>query len=144
MGTPQHLMRANFNAPFSIACGVDIVEIEAISRSIKVGGERFLQRVYTPGELAYCRGRLPQLAARFAAKEAASKALGTGMRGINWHDIEVISNRRGRPSIILSGKAARIAGCLHYYDWEISISHSQLFAIAFVTSSRKIREMEVY
>ena len=136
METSRQHMGANFNAPCSITCGVDIVEIESISRSIKVGGERFLQRVYTPSELAYCRGRLPQLAARFAAKEAASKALGTGMRGISWHDIEVVSNRRGRPFIVLSGKAARIAERLHLYDWRISISHSPSFAIAFVTSSR--------
>lgn len=132
----QQLMGTDFNAPCSIACGVDIVEIESIARSIKVGGERFLQRVYTPAELAFCRGRLPQLAARFAAKEAASKALGTGMRGISWHDIEVVSNKRGRPFILLSGRAARIAERLHLRDWKISISHSQLFAIAFVISSR--------
>lgn len=137
MAMSQHRLGADFNAPCSIACGVDIVEIESIARSIKVGGERFLQRVYTPAELAYCRGRLPQLAARFAAKEAASKALGTGMRGISWHDIEVISNKRGRPFIVLSGRAARIAECLQLCDWEISISHSQLFAIAFVISSRE-------
>ena len=133
----QQLMGTDFNAPFSIACGVDIVEIEAIARSIKVGGERFLQRVYTPAELTFCRGRLPQLAARFAAKEAASKALGTGMRGISWHDFEVASNKRGRPFILLSGQAARIAERLHLHDWKISISHSQLFAIAFVISSRQ-------
>lgn len=133
----EHLMGRDFNAPCSIACGVDIVEIEAIARSIKVGGERFLQRVYTPAELTFCRGRLPQLAARFAAKEAASKALGTGMRGISWHDIEVASNKRGRPFILLSGRAARIAERLHLHDWKISISHSQSFAIAFVISSRQ-------
>lgn len=137
METSRPPMRAIFYASCSTTCGVDIVEIESISRSIKVGGERFLQRVYTPEELAYCKGRLPQLAARFAAKEAASKALGTGMRGISWHDIEVVSNRRGRPFIILSGRAARIAERLHLCDWKISISHSPLFAIAFVTSSRR-------
>ena len=131
----EQLTAKDCNAPCSITCGVDIVEIEAIAQSIKVGGERFLQRVYTPAELAFCRGRLPQLAARFAAKEAASKALGTGMRGISWHDIEVVSNKRGRPFILLSGRAAKIAQRLHLHDWKISISHSQLFAIAFVTSA---------
>jgi holo-[acyl-carrier protein] synthase len=133
---PKQLTAKYCNVSCSITCGVDIVEITAIAQSIKVGGERFLQRVYTPAELAFCRGRLPQLAARFAAKEAASKALGTGMRGISWHDIEVVSNKRGRPSILLSGRAARIAERLHLHDWTISISHSQSFAIAFVTSSR--------
>ncbi len=133
----QQLMGTDLNAPCSIACGVDIVEIESIAQSIKIGGERFLQRVYTPAELAFCRGRLPQLAARFAAKEAASKALGTGMRGINWHDIEVVSNKRGRPFLLLSGRASRIAERLHLRDWKISISHSPSFAIAFVISSRE-------
>ncbi len=135
METSRQPIGVNLIAPCSITCGVDIVEIESIARSIKVGGERFLQRVYTPGELTYCKGRLPQLAARFAAKEAASKALGTGMRGISWHEIEVVSNRRGRPFIVLSGRAARIAHRLRLCDWKISISHSPLFAIAFVTSS---------
>ncbi len=132
----QQLMGTDFNAP-SIACGVDIVEIESIARSLKVGGERFLQRVYTPAELEFCRGRLPQLAARFAAKEAASKALGIGMRGINWHDFEVVSNKRGHPFILLSGRAAKIAERLHLRNWKISISHSHLFAIAFVISTRE-------
>ena len=121
--------------PFSVVCGVDIVEIESIGRSIKFGGDHFLQRVYTHGEIAFCRGRLPQLAARFAAKEAVSKALGTGMRDISWHDIEVVSNKRGRPSISLSGRAAILAERLHLYDWQISISHSPSFAIAFIIST---------
>lgn len=123
------------NTSFSIVCGVDVVEIESIDRSIKVGGDQFLNRIYTLAELAFCQGRLPQLAARFAAKEAVSKALGTGMRGISWHDIEVVSNKRGRPSISLSGRAAMIAERLHLFDWEISISHSPSFAIAFVVST---------
>src|SRR5260370_36768680 len=118
-----------------MGCGVDIVEIESIARSIKVGGERFLQRVYTPAELAFCRGRLPQLAARFAAKEAVSQALGTGMRGISWHDIEVVSNKRGRPFILLSGLAARIAERLHLRDWQIRLFHSQFFPRALAISS---------
>lgn len=134
-----HQLSSNLNSPFSIACGVDIVEIESIDRSIKVGGDQFLHRVYTSAELAFCKGRLPQLAARFAAKEAVSKALGTGMRGISWHDIEVVSNKHGRPSISLGGRAAILAERLHLYDWKISISHSPSFAIAFVVSTcRKV------
>lgn len=131
----SQLSNSDPNSPFSVVCGVDIVEIDSIGRYIKVGGDRYLQRVCTPAELAFCQGRLPQLAARVAAKEAVSKALGTGMRGISWHDIEVISNKRGRPSISLSGRAAILAERLHLYDWKISISHSPSFAIAFVIST---------
>lgn len=128
----------SINISPTITCGVDIVEIEAIARSIKMGGERFLQRVYTSSELAFCKGRLPQLAARFAAKEAVSKALGTGMRGISWHEIEVVSNKRGRPFISLSGRASAIAERLRLSDWNISLSHSQTSAIAFVVSVRQL------
>ncbi len=122
-------------ATFScIACGVDIVEIEDIAQSIKVGGEQFLQRVYTQSELMFCNGRLPQLAARFAAKEAVSKVLGTGMRGISLHDIEIVSNRRGRPSICLNGRAAAKAQRLRLQEWNVSLSHTKSFAVAFVVS----------
>lgn len=131
----RQLSSSDPNSLFSMVCGVDIVEIESIDQSIRVGGDQFLNRVYTSAELAFCRGRLPQLAARFAAKEAVSKALGTGMRGISWHDIEVVSNKRGHPSISLNGRAAILAERLHFYDWQISISHSPSFAIAFVIST---------
>src|SRR6266852_3767924 len=103
MEVTHQLSNGDPGSPLSVVCGVDIVEIESIGQSIEVGGDRFLQKIFTPAELAFCRGRLPQLAARFAAKEAASKALGTGIRGISWHDIQVVSNKRGRPSITLSG-----------------------------------------
>jgi holo-[acyl-carrier protein] synthase len=135
MSINPQLFGSDPNSPFSIVCGVDIVEIESVDRSIKVGGDHFLQRVYTPAELAFCQERLPQLAARLAAKEATSKALGTGIRGISWHDIEVVSNKRGRPFISLTGRAATIAARLHLHDWKISISHSPSFAIAFVIST---------
>ena len=72
-------------------------------------GERFLRRIYTADELAYCRGRAPQLASRFAAKEAVMKALGTGRRGVDWSDIEVVRRRGGRPNIQLHGRAYKVA-----------------------------------
>ncbi len=134
MEITHQLSSSDPKSPFSVVCGVDIVEIESIDRYIKAGRDRYLQRIFTPAELAFCRGRLPQLAARVAAKEAVSKVLGTGMRGISWHDIEVVSNKRGCPSIFLSGRAATLAERLHLYDWKISISHSPSFAIAFVVS----------
>jgi holo-[acyl-carrier protein] synthase len=136
MEITRQLSSSDPKSPFSVVCGIDIVEIESIDRYIKAGEDRYLQRVFTSAELAFCRGRLPQLAARVAAKEAVSKALGTGIRGgISWHDIEVVSNKRGRPSISLSGRAAILAERLHLYDWKISISHSPSFAIAFVVST---------
>ena len=69
--------------------GIDIVEIPRIKGALERWGERFLQRIYTSQEIAYCRGRAPQLASRFAAKEAVMKALGTGIRGVGWREVEV-------------------------------------------------------
>ena len=71
--------------------------------------ERFLRRVFTPEEVAFCRGRVPELAARFAAKEAVMKALGTGARGLAWREIEVLPNQRGKPLVYLHGLARRSA-----------------------------------
>lgn len=86
--------------------GADLIEVQRIKRALTRWGDRFLNRVYTPGEIQYCtRKKFPEisLAARFAAKEAAMKALGTGLSGgINWKDFEVIRGPRGRPEIRLS------------------------------------------
>jgi holo-[acyl-carrier protein] synthase len=86
--------------------GVDAVEIDRIARSLERFGERFLRRVYTEREVFYCRGRVPELAVRFAAKEAISKALGTGIRGIVWREMEILPDRRGKPLVYLHGAAA--------------------------------------
>ena len=79
--------------------GVDIIEIERIKKVSEQYGDRFHNRIFTEIELAYCRGRAPQMASRFAAKEAAMKALGTGTKGIGWKDIE-IKRQRGLPPYI--------------------------------------------
>jgi len=89
-----------------IVVGVDLIEITRVKRVLTRYGDRFLARVFTPAEIRYCRGRLPELAVRFAAKEAVSKALGVGMRiiardGIDWRDVEVIGDRRGKPLVHL-------------------------------------------
>jgi holo-[acyl-carrier protein] synthase len=76
------------------AVGIDIIELDRVADVISRHGDRFLNRVYTPDEIAHCRGRISELAARFAAKEAVMKALGTGIRGVGWRDIEVLPNRR--------------------------------------------------
>lgn len=121
-----------------LSVGVDIVEVERLSGILRRWGQRFLDRVYTPREQAFCRGRIPELAARFAAKEAISKALGTGIvgrGGVNWLDMEVLPNRRGKPLVYLHGRAQRRAEELGLTQWAISLSHERTMAIAFVAAS---------
>jgi holo-[acyl-carrier protein] synthase len=121
----------------ALSVGVDVVELARLQRAVDRFGDRFLTRVYTPEELAYARRRLPELAARFAAKEAVSKALGVGMRhlsaeGIDWHDVEVLPGLRGKPVLRLSGRARDLAEELGLHEWAISLSHEQDRALAFV------------
>jgi len=118
-----------------LSVGVDITEIPRVARALERWGERFVRRVYTPSEAAHCRGRVPELAVRFAAKEAVSKALGTGMVGINWTEIEVLSDARGKPLVTLHGHALARARELGLEEWSISLSHSCDAAIAFVVAS---------
>jgi len=120
-----------------LSVGVDIIEIERIKQVLQRHGERFLRRVYTEAEIAYCRGRVPQLAARFAAKEAASKALGTGivgLGGIFWREVEVLPDARGKPLVHLHGRAQDRAQSLGLNEFAISLSHSQEYAVAFVVA----------
>jgi holo-[acyl-carrier protein] synthase len=118
-----------------LSVGVDIVEIGRIRRALERWGERFSGRLYTPGEVAYCRGRVPELAARFAAKEAISKALGTGMVGVSWNEMEVLADRRGKPLVRLHGKALARAEELGLGEWAISLSHTDDHAVAFVVAT---------
>lgn len=111
--------------------GVDIIEIPRIARAVERWGERFLQRIYTPQEIAYARGRAPQLAARFAAKEAVMKALGTGIRGVSWKEIEVVRERGQAPTIRLTGRALHRAQHLGIIRFALSLSHGRELAIAF-------------
>ena len=115
--------------------GVDIVELARVERAVQRHGHRFLRRVYTEAELAYCRGDVARLAARWAAKEAMSKALGTGWRGIEWRELEVVREPSGRPTVALHGRAQAIAENLGLKQWELSLSHSESCAIAFVIAS---------
>jgi holo-[acyl-carrier protein] synthase len=115
-----------------LTTGVDIIEIPRVRQVIERYGQRFLDRVYTPGEIAYCRGRPPNLAARFAAKEATMKALGTGTRGVGWKDVEVVRHESGAPSIQLHGRAKRRAQRLGVLEVSLSLSHCQEYAVAFV------------
>src|SRR5712691_11795787 len=118
--------------PTKFAAGVDIIEIDRVADVIARHGDRFLQRIYTPDEIAHCRGRVSELAARFAAKEAVMKALGTGVRGIGWREIEVLPNRRGNPLVLLHGNARRRADALGLSTIDISLSHSRDYAVASV------------
>ena len=113
--------------------GVDIMELERIEKAVARWDDRFLLRVYTPGELAYCRGRISSLAGRWAAKEAIAKALGTGWsRGIRWVDLEVVRLPGGPPTVSLHGRAQAYAEAQGIQHWSLSLSHSRDYAVAFV------------
>jgi len=99
-------------------------------------GERFLRRVYTERERERYRDRPNELAARFAAKEATSKALGTGIIGIHWREMEILPNRRGKPVLILHGEAAARARRLGLTSFSVSLTHSRTDAMAFVVGVR--------
>ncbi len=114
------------------AVGIDTIQIPRVQHVLDRHGERFLKRVYTPEEVAFCRGRVPELAARFAAKEAVMKALGTGVRGIGWREIEVLANARGKPLVLLHGKAMQRADEIGMREVEISLSHERDLTIAMV------------
>ncbi|MGC9360894.1 MAG: holo-ACP synthase [Anaerolineae bacterium] len=118
-----------------LAAGVDIIEISRIARVVQRYDQRFLRKVYTPAEIAFCRGRVPELAVRFAAKEAISKALGTGIFCISWTEMEVLSDHRGKPEVELHGRALARAQELGLTEWAISLSHSDGNAIAFCVAS---------
>lgn len=110
--------------------GVDIIEISRIRGTIDRWGQRFLERIYTKAELELCRNRAPELAVRFAGKEAVMKALGTGRKGVSWRDIEILSNRRNAPLVFLHGRARARARRLGMDDIAISLSHSREYAVA--------------
>jgi len=112
--------------------GVDIIEIDRISKVIERWGETFLARVFTPSELNLYRRKDSSLAARFAAKEAVLKSLGACDRGISWQDIEVLAETNGKPAVFLHGKAQAAARDLAIVDLAVSLSHSEDYAVAFV------------
>jgi len=120
-------------APISV--GIDIVEIARLEGALARWGERFLHRVYTSAELSFCRGRVPELAARFAAKEAISKALGTGLRGLSWREMEILPDARGKPEVYLHGRAADRAAELGLRHFAISLSHERAYAVAIVMAT---------
>lgn len=139
MSTAWQLPGQRFDPAVGLSVGVDVVELERLQRAIDRFGHRFLARIYTAEELIYARHRVPELAARFAAKEAVSKALGVGMRhlsaqGISWHEVEVLSDQRGKPVLRLSGRARELSEELGLYEWAVSLSHERDRALAFVVA----------
>ncbi len=119
-----------------VGTGIDIAEVPRIRRSIERFGDRFLRRIFTENEIRYCESkanRFERYAARFAAKEAAMKALGTGWNhGVRWRDCEVARMPGGRPTMAFHGKAAEFAAKLGVKNAALSISHTAEQAIAQV------------
>lgn len=119
-----------------VGTGIDIAEVPRIAESIERFGDRFIQRVFTNGEIQYCdskANRTERYAARFAAKEAAMKALGTGWNhGVRWRDVEVYREPGRRPTIRFHGKAAEFATKMNAKNVSLSISHTKEQAIASV------------
>jgi len=116
-----------------IAIGVDLCDVQRLNKIINEHGERFLKKVYTTGEITYCAIKSDEgaaYAARFAAKEALLKAIGTGLRdGINWKDIEVVNDELGKPEFKLYGKTSSVIGNRRVM---VSLSHTHEYAVAFV------------
>jgi holo-[acyl-carrier-protein] synthase len=119
-----------------VGTGIDIAEVPRMRKSIERFGLRFLQRIYTEGEMRYCdskANRMERYAARFAAKEAAMKALGTGWNhGVRWRDCEVVRMPGGRPTMQFHGRAGEFAAKLGVRNTALSISHTEEQAIAQV------------
>ena len=114
----------------NVAVGIDIIEVDRVSKVYQRHGERFLKRVFTDAEVRQCRGKPTRLAGRFAAKEAISKALGTGLRGVAWREMEIVQLRSGRPTVTLHGNAKRRAELLGISAFDVSIADLKAFSIA--------------
>lgn len=114
--------------------GVDLIEISRIEEVIARHGRHYLERIYTSAELEQCGKRAESLAGRFAAKEAAAKALGCGIGDVSWKEIEILGDEQNAPSLTLHGAAGQKARELGLTTWSVSISHSQSHSVAFVVA----------
>ncbi len=121
-----------------LGLGTDLIETSRVQQSIDRFGERFLQRIFTAGEIAYCtrkKNSAESFAARFAAKEAGAKALGTGIsRGVTWKEFEVKREKSGRPSLHLTGRAEELAQAMGVRRLQLSLTHSRELALAVVVA----------
>ena len=131
----------------NISSGIDLIEIERIEKALNRHGERFLKKIFSETELERLvrykerqvnpRIITAEVAARFAAKEACSKALGTGIGPVSWKEMEVLNEPSGKPVLRLSGKAAQIAGFLGYSSWSVSLTHTKGMAAAVVVAAEE-------
>jgi holo-[acyl-carrier protein] synthase len=122
-----------------LGLGTDLIETKRVQESIERYGERFLERIFTEGEIAYCmrkrKNAAESFAARFAAKEAGAKALGTGIsHGVSWKEFEVRREAGGRPTLHLSGRAAELAEAMGVRRVHLSLTHSRELALAVVVA----------
>lgn len=119
-----------------VGMGTDLCEIRRVERSIERFGDRFLERIFTTGEISYCmskKGFAESFAARFAAKEAGAKALGTGIsQGVSWQELEVQRAPSGKPSLHLSGRAGELARRLGVTTILLTLTHTRDMALAVV------------
>lgn len=118
----------------NLRTGVDLIEISRIEEVIVRHGKHYLERVYTPAELAQCGKRTESLAGRFAAKEAVAKALGCGIGDVTWHDIEILGDEQNAPVLTLHGIAEQKAKEQGLVTWSVSISHSQSHSVALAVA----------
>jgi holo-[acyl-carrier protein] synthase len=117
--------------------GIDLIDIPRLEGAIQRHGARFLDRIFTPGEIQEAQGRLTSLAARFAAKEAVAKALGTGIGAVGWLEIEIRYGPAREPVLHLHGEAARLAAELGLETWAVSLSHTEGHAVAVAVATGK-------
>jgi holo-[acyl-carrier protein] synthase len=115
----------------SVLAGIDRVELPEFKRTVEAAGRPFLDRVFTPGELAFAAGRVDRLADRFAAKEAVAKVLGTGFRGLGPSEIEIVTTAQGRPSVQLLGRADQRAKHIGLRSLAVSMTNTSLYSEAF-------------
>jgi holo-[acyl-carrier protein] synthase len=118
----------------TVRAGVDRVELAEFQRTIDAAGDGFLERIFTPKEIAFCAGRPHRLATRFAAKEAVAKVLGTGFRGLGWREIEVLTSAHGEPHLVLHDRARDRADRLGMTSIGVSLTHTTVAAEAFVVA----------
>jgi len=114
--------------------GVDLIEISRVSEVVARHGRRYLERIYTSAELEQCGRNIESLAGRFAAKEAVSKALGTGIGDVTWKDIEILGDEQNAPLLTLHDAAEQRSKELGLTEWSVSISHSMSHAVAFAVA----------
>ncbi len=117
--------------------GIDLIDIDRIHEVLGRFPDRFRLRVLTPAEQRYCGRKVERIAGRWAAKEAISKVLGLGVRGVGWREIEILPNRAGAPQVYLHDRAARRAASMDLDDVTVSISHERRMAVAVAVAHRR-------